>query len=561
MLSSLSVQKMYLSDDPEDWTWVRWYWCQPDAQPLALWTAYGSPVWEDWRNPVPAPPHIPLQPAKYFPSRVSPYPGQSYHGLPEWFEFGLPLDQRERVEAAEHCGAMRWDPDTGFVVDAEGSSMEPFVPVDSLGGDVDDGTAQIGPLSPEIVGLGAAFYSLPLFSQYVSYPPGQVGDLLLMMTYAFLGPGDPWVPDTWTLVGYSAETASGRRATVSYKFRTSAGFENEVYPTDDGLHFGWVCCLRGAGRPYECETLIGEGEIGTFPSVDVPPIIASTVMRFLYRAAVFPLTQSTPDGTTPWPGVVTGPTDPPTFLEYDQIEAASAKLSTWAGSRAWATSVTSIPPPNVLIGEGGDVDGGVAEQHGGYEWTAAGGDVDGGVAAQADGYHVLGTEGDVDGGEAEEWDVMYPGEIRAFGSLIPSSGWIECDGSAVSRTTFAALFSAISTTWGAGNGSTTFNVPDLRGRVPVGVGTGSGLTARAAGDTGGVETHTLVTGEMPGHAHTLTPDVAIDGIAGGATPARDVGTLATRNITVPGCATTSVGGDGAHENMQPFACVSWAIKT
>lgn len=62
------------------------------------------------------------------------------------------------------------------------------------------------------------------------------------------------------------------------------------------------------------------------------------------------------------------------------------------------------------------------------------------------------------------------------GATIPS-GWLDCDGAAVSRTTYKKLFDALGTTWGGGDGSTTFNLPDLRGRCILGVGTGSGLTA------------------------------------------------------------------------------------
>jgi microcystin-dependent protein len=78
------------------------------------------------------------------------------------------------------------------------------------------------------------------------------------------------------------------------------------------------------------------------------------------------------------------------------------------------------------------------------------------------------------------------------------SGWLLCDGSAVSRTTYAALFAAIGTTYGAGNGSTTFNVPDLRGRTPVGADpTGVNLPDNhpALGATGGAETQTLTPAE------------------------------------------------------------------
>jgi microcystin-dependent protein len=64
------------------------------------------------------------------------------------------------------------------------------------------------------------------------------------------------------------------------------------------------------------------------------------------------------------------------------------------------------------------------------------------------------------------------GPLPYAGSSVPD-GWLECDGSAVSRTTYADLFTAIGTTWGAGDGSTTFNLPDMRDKVPIGSGTGT----------------------------------------------------------------------------------------
>lgn len=83
---------------------------------------------------------------------------------------------------------------------------------------------------------------------------------------------------------------------------------------------------------------------------------------------------------------------------------------------------------------------------------------------------------------------MPPGTVTMFAGSSTPTGWMVCDGSAVSRTTYAGLFAAIGTTWGVGDGSTTFNVPDLRGRTPIGAGTGSGLTARTLGQTLGSET-------------------------------------------------------------------------
>jgi microcystin-dependent protein len=88
------------------------------------------------------------------------------------------------------------------------------------------------------------------------------------------------------------------------------------------------------------------------------------------------------------------------------------------------------------------------------------------------------------------------GTLVAYaGSGVPA-GWLACDGSAVSRTTYSKLFAAIGTTYGVGDGSTTFNLPDLRDRAVFGEG-----SVRSKGDTGGAATHTLTTGEMPTHTH------------------------------------------------------------
>jgi microcystin-dependent protein len=92
--------------------------------------------------------------------------------------------------------------------------------------------------------------------------------------------------------------------------------------------------------------------------------------------------------------------------------------------------------------------------------------------------------------------VLPAGVILPYGGGTAPTGFLLCDGSAVSRTTYAALFAAIGTTFGPGNGSTTFNLPDLRDRVAV----GSSAT-KARGSVGGEATHTLTNAEMPAHSH------------------------------------------------------------
>jgi len=103
------------------------------------------------------------------------------------------------------------------------------------------------------------------------------------------------------------------------------------------------------------------------------------------------------------------------------------------------------------------------------------------------------------------------GTIITFGGSTAPSGWLACDGSSYSRTTYADLFGVISTTYGAPTG-TTFLVPDLRGRAPLGAGTGTGLTARSLGALGGYEDVTLSATEIPSHSHGVNESAHSHGV-------------------------------------------------
>lgn len=96
---------------------------------------------------------------------------------------------------------------------------------------------------------------------------------------------------------------------------------------------------------------------------------------------------------------------------------------------------------------------------------------------------------------------MPTGSITMWSTATAPTDWLLCDGSAVSRTTYATLFGVISTTYGTGDGSTTFNLPNLKGRIPVGLDS-TQTEFDALGETGGAKTHTLTTTEMPSHTHT-----------------------------------------------------------
>lgn len=177
--------------------------------------------------------------------------------------------------------------------------------------------------------------------------------------------------------------------------------------------------------------------------------------------------------------------------------------------------------------------------------------------------------------------IMFPG------SVIPD-GWLTCTGQLVSRTTYRDLFTALGTRYGAGDGSTTFGLPDFRGLVPVGVDPAQ-TEFDTLGKTGGEKTHLLTAAEMPSHTHTqnshghtvsdpghshrqvvtansggsaLRNDFSSDGAGGVFDQGANTNASGT-GVTIQGTTAVnqSTGGGGAHNNLQPYRAINFIIKT
>lgn len=210
------------------------------------------------------------------------------------------------------------------------------------------------------------------------------------------------------------------------------------------------------------------------------------------------------------------------------------------------------------------------------------------------------------------------GEVRMWTTTTAPTGWLICNGQAVSRTTYAGLFALIASTFGAGDGSTTFNVPDARGNVIAGYDPGNaterlamqttqGVSASGLGNAGGEQSHTLIIGEIPAHNHavtdnghshtvsdpghvhsitdtthshnigvTLEPAFGTGGTGGAVstgsttTSANLTGITGTNSATigitgtngaVTGVTTQNTGGSTFHNNVQPTLILNFIIKT
>ena len=164
--------------------------------------------------------------------------------------------------------------------------------------------------------------------------------------------------------------------------------------------------------------------------------------------------------------------------------------------------------------------------------------------------------------------LMPTGSIMPFAGASAPTGYLLCDGSAQPRqvnNVNTALFNVCQLTYGVGDGASTFNIPDLRGRVIAGqddmggasanrlTGLSGGLDGDTLGASGGSESHQLTTAEMPAHTHAIKQDIALQR---GDSSSEAAAAAPNLNGT-----SGSTGGDGAHNNVQPTIILNYIIKT
>jgi len=167
----------------------------------------------------------------------------------------------------------------------------------------------------------------------------------------------------------------------------------------------------------------------------------------------------------------------------------------------------------------------------------------------------------------------YMGIVKLFAGNFPIKGWAFCNGQLLSISQNSALYSLLGTTYG-GDGMNTFALPDLRGRIAVGFGSGQGLQNYSLGEMGGTEGVTLMTNQLPAHNHSLNATTGAGSVVppsnallAAATGADEGGTSVTVSTYANGSPNTSLnpasigvtGGNQPHENRQPYLGLNYII--
>ena len=172
--------------------------------------------------------------------------------------------------------------------------------------------------------------------------------------------------------------------------------------------------------------------------------------------------------------------------------------------------------------------------------------------------------------------LMPTASIMPYAGSSAPTGYLLCDGAAISRSTYSTLFGLLATTYGSGDGSSTFNIPDLRGRVIAGqddmggasanrlTGLTGGVDGDVLGGSGGAETHTLATSELPAHDHDVDTAVksnSTNGVAGNYPTGTNLSSPSAAQLGANTNSIKNTGGGGAHNNVQPTIILNYIIKT
>jgi microcystin-dependent protein len=164
------------------------------------------------------------------------------------------------------------------------------------------------------------------------------------------------------------------------------------------------------------------------------------------------------------------------------------------------------------------------------------------------------------------------GEIQILACNFPPQGWAFCNGQILAITQNTALFAILGTTYG-GDGVQTFALPNLQGSVPMFYEQGPGLSNHVLGETGGSQTVTLLSSELPAHGHTLNAVALANGTAAPAgaalaEPYKQVGPVkkalnqyasGSPNVTLAPAAVGNAGGNQPHNNLQPYLALNFCI--
>jgi microcystin-dependent protein len=158
----------------------------------------------------------------------------------------------------------------------------------------------------------------------------------------------------------------------------------------------------------------------------------------------------------------------------------------------------------------------------------------------------------------------YVGQIVLFAGTFAPNGWFFCDGSLVPISEYDVLFALIGTTYG-GDGINNFALPDLRGRVPIHQGTGTGLSTRVIGEKDGTENVTVTAPQVPAHTHALTVSSAnatASAVSSGVTlaaAAEELYSGDSPNNSLNPSSVSPVGGSQPHSNIQPYLALNFII--